>query len=209
MKVISRVLILPCATAILIAVVAWFAHAGGSGSWFLAFCAIWVVLMWVASLHLLIHLWLPEWYFHSRDFEKSGRIYELFGVLLLRKLVQRGPIHILAPAIQYSGVRESLRSLELEMRKAESIHQLAFLASLLLLTYALYNGWLDSAGWLLFFNTILNVYPVALQRYNRVRLERLLEKKAPHQPLQQKGLALPVYEPSSQAGRPDCWYRSF
>jgi len=181
MKIVYRVLTVLSSIATLVAAVVWFARTGGSGSWIPAFCATWFILAWVASLHLLIHFRLPERYFRSKDFEKSSRVYELLGVLLLRKLVWRGPIHILAPALRYSGRRESLPLLERETRKAESVHQLAFLASLLLLAYALYNGWLDSTGWLLLFNIILNIYPVLLQRYNRVRLERLIDKMTPNQ----------------------------
>ncbi len=206
MKTVYRVLAVlgvTAALAVALAVV-WIAHTAGFWSWASAFCATWFVLAWVATLHLLICIRLPEWYFHSKGFEKSGRVYKLLGVLLLRKLVWRGPIHVLAPALRYSGRRESLPALERETRKAESAHGLAFLASLLLLAYALYNECLNSAGWLLLFNILLNVYPMMLQRYNRVRLEKLLQKSPPNQPLQQTRPALLLSEPSSQAARPGC-----
>ena len=67
-----------------------------------------------------------------------------------------------------------------ETRKAEAVHVLAFLASLVPFTYALYNGPLDSAGCVLAFNLLLNVYPVMLQRYNRVRLEKLIQTRPPN-----------------------------
>jgi hypothetical protein len=37
-------------------------------------------------------------------------------------------------------------------------------------------GWIDAALWILLFNIVFNGYPVMLQRYNRLRLQRLTAK---------------------------------
>jgi hypothetical protein len=50
-------------------------------------------------------------------------------------------------------------ALERETRIAESVHLLSFLSSFLLITYALYKGWLDSAAWLMLYNILINIYP--------------------------------------------------
>jgi hypothetical protein len=47
---------------------------------------------------------------------------------------------------------------------------------ILMAGYALLQGWWDTFGWLLLFNILINAYPVMLQRYNRAKLQPLLEK---------------------------------
>ena len=146
-------------------------------------------MAWGAAWYFLLDFQLPDAYHRPRAFEESGRVYERLGVLLFRKLVRRGPIHAMAPSLRYSGRRDSLSALEHETRTTEAAHVLAFLVALSLPAYAAYRGWPDAAAWLLLFNVLMNVYPVILQRYNRVRLEQLLRKWPPNQPLQQTGAA--------------------
>lgn len=63
------------------------------------------------------------------------------------------------------------------MRNAETMHVLIFLLMFLFVGYALFQGWLDAVGWSLFFNLLLNAYPVMLQRYNRIRLQKLIQQQ--------------------------------
>jgi hypothetical protein len=178
MKVALRFIVLLGATAMMALSVVWLNQVDGFWSWASALCAMWFVVVWISSLHLLIRLQLPEWYFQAKGFEESTRVYELFGVLLIRQLVRRGPLHILAPEYHYSGRRESIPRLLLEARIAETIHVIALLGSFMLVAYALFMGRLVAAGWLLVFNVLINIYPVMLQRYNRLRLQRLLTRMA-------------------------------
>jgi hypothetical protein len=174
MMLTYRMLVILAATAALGVAIAWFRVS--HGGWVQALCATWFVMVRVTSLRLLVAYDLPNSYFRSRGFEKSSKIYRTLGVPFLRRLVRRGPVHILAPALQYSGRRESLPALERETRKAESAHATAFLASLPLVAYALFSRWPASAGWLLLFTFLLNIYPVMLQRDNRARLERAIRR---------------------------------
>ncbi len=134
-----RILVLLGATAAVGVSIAWFRL--DEGGWIQSLCATWFVMVWVTSLRLLIPFGLPNGYFRPRSFEKSGGIYDLLGVPVLRKLIRRGPVHVLAPKFQYSGRRESLPELEEETRKAESAHGIAFLATMPLVSYALFRRW--------------------------------------------------------------------
>lgn len=180
MRVVFRILALAGATVVLGVSVVWFINGPGKLSWASSLSVSWFIVVWLSALQLLTPLWLPNWYYLHKDFEMSGRIYELIGVLLLRKLLRREPIHILAPKIQHSGQRESLPVLESEMRIAETIHVYSFVSTFLLFGFSLFNVWLKSAAWLMLFNILLNIYPVILQRYNRVRLKILIEKRPPN-----------------------------
>jgi len=61
------------------------------------------------------------------------------------------------------------------MRKAESGHVIIFMLMLAFIAYALLSGWFDAAGWMLLFNVIINGYPIMLQRYNRIKLQELIQ----------------------------------
>ncbi len=43
--------------------------------------------------------------------------------------------------------------------------------------YADINGSLDAVGWMLLFNVFINVYPILLQRYNRIKPQELIRKR--------------------------------
>ena len=59
------------------------------------------------------------------------------------------------------------------MRKAETGHAVIFVLVLLFAGYLLLKGWLDAVVWTMFFNMLINGYPIMLQRYNRVKMQEL------------------------------------
>jgi hypothetical protein len=68
------------------------------------------------------------------------------------------------------------RHLDHEMRQAETGHVFIFMLMVLFSGYAWLRGWFDAVGWLLAFNVIINGYPIMLQRYNRIRLQKLSQR---------------------------------
>ena len=177
MKFVYRLFMLLGATITLILSFIWFTKETGFWSWASSFSAVWFITAWFSTLHLLKPLRLTERYYKTGNFEKSGRIYELLGVPFFLKLVRRGPFHILAPEFEYTGKRELLPVLMEKARSAETIHIYVFITLLLLTAYAFYNGWFWSAIWILVYNIPLNVYPIMLQRYNRMRFKKVIEFK--------------------------------
>jgi hypothetical protein len=63
------------------------------------------------------------------------------------------------------------------MRKAETGHVFIFMLVLLFIGYALLRGWFDAVRWMLAFNVIINGYPIMLQRYNRIKLQELIQSQ--------------------------------
>ena len=61
-------------------------------------------------------------------------------------------------------------------REAETGQPLVFVLVLLLAGYAAGQRWVGTAGWLL--DILINGYPVMLQRYNRARIEMVLQRHA-------------------------------
>jgi hypothetical protein len=68
-------------------------------------------------------------------------------------------------------------SLDRQMRGAEAVHVLAFLASLGLPAYALDRERPAAAAWAMLFNFAINVYPVMLERYNRSRISNIAGRR--------------------------------
>ncbi len=148
-------------------------------NWF-AFCWAGVV---VSVVDPALHRYFPERYYSVKDFERTGRVYELLGVRIIKKLVYSGPFRVFSPTMRLSKFSEgldapNLRHLEYESRKGEASHVFVFALILPFVGYAALRGWFDAVVWLMAFNVVLNLYPVMLQRYHRGRLQRLLGKLA-------------------------------
>jgi len=102
------------------------------------------------------------------------------GIRLFKRLIRREPLAVFSLNFRLPKEKSvpALRRLESDMRSAETIHVLIFLIMLLFIRYALFQGWIDALVWLLLFNILLNVYPVMLQRYNRIWLQELILQQA-------------------------------
>lgn len=62
------------------------------------------------------------------------------------------------------------------IQSAEAAHAMVFVAVGAVAVGALLLRRVDFAVWLTLFNVLFNVYPVMLQRYNRLRLQPLMRK---------------------------------
>lgn len=171
------------ATVVIVYATIWFWDALGLRSPFFAFLLNWFVVCWAGVVNPAVYLLLPEQYYATKDFERTGRVYELLGVRLFKWLVYRGPFRVFSPNMRLSRFSEgrdphTLRRLEHYTREGEASHVLVFVLVLPFAGYAALRGWLDAVVWLMAFNVILNIYPVILQRYHRNRLQKLLQKLA-------------------------------
>jgi hypothetical protein len=136
-----------------------------------------MLLDWVAVVSTLIceerRFYLPQKYYRARHFEKRGQIYRCVGVHYFKKLVAKGFLANLA-SIRFGGKRELIDSYYRDTQWGELLHLFMFLLIVLVALYALVQRWYDAMLQLMFFNILLNGYPVLLQRYNRFRLERVI-----------------------------------
>ena len=143
-----------------------------------AFLTNWLVMAWIATLTLSIRLPLPSDYYDIRTCERR-RIYEQLGIRAFKKVVSRGPLSIFSRTLRLTkrNPRSALQHLDYKVRRAEAIHVCSFLAILPFIIYSVLRGWADAAGWLLLFGVLVHGYPVMLQRYHRIRLQKLLTKE--------------------------------
>jgi Glycosyl-4,4'-diaponeurosporenoate acyltransferase len=142
-----------------------------------AILAYGIAMAMIYMLRQIAPLSLPQSYFRVRRFENGGRLYLRFGIRIFRKLLVVARIDACNWLVRFSGRRSGLQNFAKGVRQAETDHLIAFLVVLLVFNYAFARGWYEVAGWLALVNVFANVYPVMLQRYNRARIESLLNRK--------------------------------
>ena len=122
----------------------------------------------------LVKTALTDLYFKTKSFEQGGKIYEKIGVKFIQKIVM-GVAVILGieenPGAYFIGKKrneEALRKFELGTRVSEAQHiPFSLLFAILLMSDPLLWGT----------GLIINMYLIILQRYNRSRVTRILNKK--------------------------------
>jgi hypothetical protein len=137
----------------------------------------WCLLTLISVLLLLFDIQLPKRYYKTDRWKNQITLYKKMGILTFRDLIRRGQLHKLAPHIQITNRNQSFNVLSKNMQQAETIHVIAFLITFItciisLIVERVFNGLI-----LMLFNLIFHVYPVMLQRFNRIRIENLVVKR--------------------------------
>ncbi len=180
METLKKLLLFTAATVAAIALVLWTWDSFGFRSPVFAFLVNWLMMSWIAVLGQVVHISFASGYYRERPFERTGQVYERLGIRLFKKLVRRGPLAIFSPTLRFPKEKTvwALQSLSAEMQKAETGHAVIFVLVLLFVGYALLKGWLDAVAWMLLFNILVNGYPIMLQRYNRIKLQELIQQQS-------------------------------
>lgn len=124
-------------------------------------------------------------YYSIKHFEREGKIYEILGIKWFKRLLLR-IARSRKNKVPFNGYFlnqlsiEGIIEFENKSKKSERSH---VIIAIIILFYQFriiifLEGFLD-ALFLLFFtvlNVITNIYPIFLQRYNRIRMKRVLQK---------------------------------
>jgi len=122
-------------------------------------------------------------WFRPKSFE-SERLYERLGALLLKRYVPTGGDLVMQRLRRHHLGRrwvtasiQSLRRYERRTRLNESIHLIGFIAFAVLAAKKFASESLTAFGLTvaLILNLLLGLWPVVLQRYNRLRLYRAIK----------------------------------
>ena len=123
---------------------------------------------------------LLEVYFRPKKWEGKGTLYEMMGVLILKSLVVKFARKIVRnPSKENSYYLwkkniAGIKAYERRTRYSELIH----LAGALIPIVALLRGADGSAVQvIMWFCLAINIHPILLQRYNRIRIYRVLENR--------------------------------
>lgn len=127
---------------------------------------------------------LQSSYFEPKSWENGGRIYKSLGVGFFRKLlVWVGWEKITKASNPVKRNVATIQQMEYKTRQSEMGHGIIFLMVLVLTLIVAIQEGIIQALWLFFLNIVLNAYPMAVQRYNRPRLLRIIknhqEKRMP------------------------------
>ena len=126
---------------------------------------------------------LDAW-FRPKSFE-SERFYEPLDVRILKRYVPTGGDLVMRrlrrdhPGRRWvTSTLQSLRSYEKRTRLDESFHVIGFIALAILAAHRFASGSLTAVGLViaLALDLILGLWPVVLQRYNRLRLYRAINR---------------------------------
>src|SRR3989338_9292207 len=124
-----------------------------------------------------------DFYFQPKFFEKSGRFYEWFGVKFFKKYLlltsEDTPLGLWRNRSLFGYYYESkLKSLEKETRDLEVIHLFGlYVFSCFMVLAYLMSSFLFLIYFFSFLNICINLYPILVQRYNRARIYRILERR--------------------------------
>jgi len=179
METLKKLLLFTVATVAAISLVLWTGSSFGFRSPVSAFLVNWLAISWMAVIGQVVHLSFAPGYYRVKPFERTGQVYERLGIRLFKKLVRRGPLSIFSPTLRFPKEKtvSALQGLLNEMRKTETGHALIFVLVLFFVGYMLLEGWLDAVAWMLLFNILINGYPIMLQRYNRIKLQELIQQQ--------------------------------
>jgi hypothetical protein len=179
MQILKKATLLILATTVAVSLLIWCLKSFGFRGPVFAFLLNWLAMSCVAVSGQAIPFSLPTRYYSIKPFERTGRVYEHLGVRLFRKLVRRGPFSVFSPTLHLprESTLSALQQLDHEMRKAEAGHVITFMLVLVFIGFALARMWIDAAAWMMVFSVVLNVYPVMLQRYNRIRLQAVIQRR--------------------------------
>jgi hypothetical protein len=116
-------------------------------------------------------------YYNSKKWEAEGEIYKWFGVDVFRKiLVWVGWEKLNKSSNPVKKNLDTLKQLEYRTRQSEFGHLIIFFVVLIFNFVVAFRYGIIQSLWLFFLNIVLNVYPIVVQRYNRPRLQNIINR---------------------------------
>jgi len=114
-------------------------------------------------------------YYNDKPWERKGKIYESLGVNFFRKvLVWVGWEKLNKKSNPVEKNIEALMHLHYTTKQSELGHIIIFVVVFGFNIFVAFRFGVVQSLWLLVLNIILNLYPIFLQRYNRPRIERVI-----------------------------------
>lgn len=172
------------------AFIGWYAldFAQTRGSTTIEF-AVW---FWVALLGWLVVVLgilgvqpdLGERYHGTRAFERGGRLYGRLRVPTAKKFMPNGDYAIrlvrrFRPGFTVISDLDSASKWELTTRSKEASHLIHLGLTMPLAVYLLANRALAATAVVIVLDVAFDLYPMMAQRYNRMRIRRVLGRHAP------------------------------
>lgn len=118
---------------------------------------------------------LDSAFYKPKKWEAGGKIYKWIGVNGFRKLlVWIGWEKLNKPSKPVKKSLTALQNLEYGTRQSEYGHLIIFFFVMVVALFVGAHHGFRQSLWLHVLNVVLNAYPIAVQRYNRPRLQRAI-----------------------------------
>lgn len=142
---------------------------------FFAFELHFILMAWYAFSLSKLNLNYRSSYYNLKPFELNGRLYKYLGVNIFRAFLKVIGWNKISDQSNGRVIKnlERIKKREKHTREAEFAHAILFLHFIVI---ALYFSSKYNVFWLLFLNVILHLFPIFIQRYNRPRYSRILDK---------------------------------
>jgi hypothetical protein len=135
-----------------------------------------VLLFGVRSFTETLNSQLTGQYFNEKAWERRGKIYETLGINLYRKfLVWIGWERVNKKVKPVNKNIKALLNLHYQTKHDELGHLIVLIIVLGFNVFVAFKFGVLKSLWLLIVNILINLYPVMLQRYNRPRIQRVLQ----------------------------------
>lgn len=109
---------------------------------------------------------LPLCYYQKKGFE-TELFYILLGVKLFRRFLIKSPFRRLNQRVYLKGRKADISEFFEETKRSETSHLIGLTIGLLFILYFITQDNFKQGVLAFFFNTVMNAYPIFLQRYNR------------------------------------------
>jgi len=136
-----------------------------------------LLMIWMSIVETLLRPALKSSYFNCHRIEDEGKIYKYFGVHFFRKLLVLSGWE--RSRKKETPIRKSLILLEYyeyRTRTSEFGHGIIAIIITNITIYVCMAYSFKETIWLIFLNIFLNIYPIIVQRYNRPRVRRVINK---------------------------------
>jgi hypothetical protein len=108
-------------------------------------------------------------YYQKIPIESLG-LYQAFGVEFFRKFLIRSPFRKLNQRVYLKGRKEYITVFLEETKRSETSHLIGLLIGLFFHLVFILNNAVVAFSCSVFFNLVMNLYPILLQRYNRIKI---------------------------------------
>jgi hypothetical protein len=170
-KILTLILIAIITIGSIYALVIYIKMDGFPFAWILNFLLMLFVVFFTDALKSPI----ASFYYNEKGWEGKGKIYEHLGINFFRKLlVWIGWEKVIRKTNPIEKNTESLANLYYRTKKSELDHVIILLIVLGFNVFVAFKFGLIKSLSLLILNVLLNLYPIFLQRYNRPRIQRVL-----------------------------------
>lgn len=136
----------------------------------------WLIAITIAFASSAILVRVNPKVFSLARWEHAGKIYERAGIRAFRWMLFHSPLSWINPNFHMGARRADCGRLLREMNSAEGVHWLSCTATVMLAISCLRHDYAVYGYVMLLVRIPFDLYPIMLQRWNRGRVGRVLER---------------------------------